>query len=96
MRCCLKEIISDVMGTEHFDEDMFLQNVDRIFVMEQNMLELHFKDGMTKKALYEHPSVNPNLRWSKERKQSQSKTAQKYHKERGNIKRNRHKRKALV
>ena len=79
----LKEIISDVMGTEYFDEDMFLQNVDRIFVMEQNVLELHFKDGMTKKALYEHPSVNPNLRWSKERKQAQSKTVKKYHKERG-------------
>lgn len=71
------------MGTEHFDEDLFLQNVDRIFVSEQNKLQLHFKDGRITEALYEHPSVNPDLRWSKERRQSQSKAIKKYNKERG-------------
>ena len=79
----LKEILSDVMGTEHFDEELFLQKVDRIIVREQNKLQLHFKDGRITEALYEHHSVNPDLRWSKERRQSQSKIAKKYNKERG-------------
>ena len=67
----LKEIISNIMQTECFDENLFLQTIDCIAVNEQGILECHYKDGQVIETLYEHPSINPNLRWSKERKQTQ-------------------------
>ena len=67
----LKEIISHIMKTDCFDESLFLQTIDCIFVNAQGVLECHYKNGQVIETLYEHPSINPNLRWSKDRKQTQ-------------------------
>ena len=74
----LKEIISHVMKTDCFDENLFLQTIDCIVVNEHGILECHYKDGQVIEALYEHPSINPNLRWSKERKQAQGSFMKKF------------------
>ena len=75
----LKEIISHIMKTDYFDESLFLQTIDCIAVNEQGILECHYKDGQVIETLYEHTSINPNLRWNKERKQKQSCLIKKYH-----------------
>ena len=75
----LKEIISHIMKTDCFDESLFLQTIDCIAVNEQGILECHYKDGQVIETLYEHTSINPNLRWNKERKQKQSCLIKKYH-----------------
>ena len=67
----LKEIVSHIMKTDCFDESLFLQTIDCIFVNAQGVLECHYKNGQVIETLYEHPSINPNLRWSKDRKQTQ-------------------------
>lgn len=76
----LREIISGVMKTEQFDEALFLGNFDRIIVKGVDVLELHHKDGKIEEILYEHPLVNPNLRWAKKRKQAQSSFMKDYNK----------------
>jgi len=68
----LKDIISDLMGTERFDDERFLEQFDHIIVKDETVLELCYKDGRSTEILYEHQAFNPNLRWSKERKKSQS------------------------
>ena len=78
----LKEIVSYVMKTDSFDENLFSQTVDFILVKEQAMLEFHYKNGEVEEVLYGHPSVNSNLRWSRERKQTQSQLAKRMCKER--------------
>ena len=75
----LKEIISHIMKTDYFDESLFLQTIDCIFVNAQDVLECHYKNGQVIETLYEHTSINPNLRWNKERKQKQSCLIKKYH-----------------
>ena len=75
----LKKIISHIMKTDYFDESLFLQTIDCIAVNEQGILECHYKDGQVIETLYEHTSINPNLRWNKERKQKQSCLIKKYH-----------------
>lgn len=78
----LKEIISDLMGTEQFDDERFLELFDHITVKGETVLELYYKDGRSTEILYKHQAINPNLRWSKERKQSQSEILKKQNKER--------------
>ena len=75
----LKEIISNIMKTDQFDEPLFLKTFDRIVVKGQNILEFHYKDGEIVETLYEHALINPNLRWNKERKQIKSSFMKNYY-----------------
>lgn len=49
----LKEIITEVLGIDAFDESIFLERIDHISVRSLTHLTFHFKDGSTAERDYE-------------------------------------------
>ncbi|MDO4650246.1 MAG: recombinase family protein [Eubacteriales bacterium] len=41
----MEKVLAEVLGTENFDEEIFLEQVEVIFVPKQYTLEIHLKDG---------------------------------------------------
>lgn len=66
----LKEKISEVLGTEEFDEKAFLTSIDHIDVPQDNILRFIFTDGKIKESGWEFNSRSNS--WTKEMRDAAS------------------------
>ena len=64
----LRKLAAEVMGTEAFDEEQFLEQIDRIVVSKEKELTFVFCDGREEKRAWEYKRQMPP--WSKERRDS--------------------------
>ena len=71
----LKGLICKVLGIAEFDEDIFLERVERILVYEPNRLVFMLKDGTQDERIWNPPNTRP--RWSLEQRQRFTETYRK-------------------
>ena len=64
-----------MLGIEEFDEDIFLERVERILVYEPNRLVFVLKDGTQDERIWNPPNTRP--RWSLEQRQCFTETYRK-------------------
>lgn len=77
----LEESIT-VLGLDTFDEQVFLEQIDHIFVPAPNLLDFHFRDGHVKKSIWQDRSRAES--WTPEMKERARQDAIRGHQRRNN------------